>query len=684
MTDSRVVGAEVKLRGSSPHRLIASWRDRDVTVPDRNTWSRPLRMVNLLGLATIVIEFLGLAKWSSQIADRFSLTSDMSFYNQGWFEIAHGKLDPYSSVIPPSFWHNAMELVMWPLAALWYLWPHTVTLLWAQDAATAGCEAILLIWMCELAAVAETRDQHLRQWIAVLPLSGLVMMMVNPWVIWINSFDFHPEAIALLTTIIAARALWKGNLRLAWVAAAVTLLSGAIGATYVVGVGLSALVVRRRLRQVGIGFIALGILWLLFMWTIRADTATTAYLLLANAMHIKSITAFHLIGGMLAHPGAAVHAIWSVRTDIVANLSSGAIIGLFNPWTAGIAILVLAEGALTGSAQFIQPAGENSLPVLLMVPFGTIAIVIAIATVRRWWTHIGAIIFVLAAVLNSVGWSMTWMHRTNAQWIAVDAESATVLNRTLALIHANDEVIVSQGVAGRFAHRQYLYLLITGPRDTFPVVAKTVWFIVTPTIGIETETSTAAQIQLGQIAALPNNHLIVDSKGVFAFKWTPSRKVHSLTTIDSNIIPVWTLGTSIGHIETSGAPSKWRIVSPSVAGVVMWGDYWRLNDGAYTASARLASTGPFKVQLWDVTLDKMLATHTFVSTAGVERSMSFTGVVHNRAAPVAFAGDGIFRILPVEPFPGDILELRIINPGRAFLAIYDVGLINTHHEGGAQ
>ena len=149
-------------REENKHHEVARWRYAGARVPLRGSWSRPLRIVHRMGLVVLLCEFIGLARWSSFIVSRFSLTSDMALYGQAWFLIAHGHLNPYSTLFPPTFWHNAMELVMWPLALLWYVWPHAVTLLWVQDLATVGCEALLLTWMCEFAAIAEEREPHFR------------------------------------------------------------------------------------------------------------------------------------------------------------------------------------------------------------------------------------------------------------------------------------------------------------------------------------------------------------------------------------------------------------------------------------------------------------------------------------------------------------------------------------------
>ncbi|MGH9070520.1 MAG: hypothetical protein ACRDX8_04990 [Acidimicrobiales bacterium] len=60
--------------------------------------------------------------------NHFNETIDFGFFNQAWFLIAHGDLNPMSSVMGFGYIQDHFQLVMWPLALLWYVYPHGVTL----------------------------------------------------------------------------------------------------------------------------------------------------------------------------------------------------------------------------------------------------------------------------------------------------------------------------------------------------------------------------------------------------------------------------------------------------------------------------------------------------------------------------------------------------------------------------
>jgi hypothetical protein len=634
-----------------------------------------LQRVHAYGLLAIVLGFIALAIWSSLLARRFALTLDYSFYGQAWYLIAHGHLNPYSTTFPPSFWHNAFELVIWPLAPLWYLWPHTVTLLWVQDAATAGCEATLFIWMCEVTAK-KMASGRLNAWGAIIPACGGVVLLATPWTIWIDSFDFHPQSIDLLITLLAARAFWKGRVRRGWIYSLIALLCGSIGATYIAGLGISAVLAGRRWRRVGLVLIAGGLVWLLVLSRIGADHASGVYTDLAKGSRLKKLSTITVLKLIAEHPGRALSAMWKVRTDVYADVASGGFVGFFTPWTFGITSLVLLEGALTGDAGFIQPSVQNSLPAILLVPFGTVVVVLAMASARRRVIRGLAVALAALAVANGVGWSIVWTHRVAKQWLSVPPASAAVLQRTLAKIPSTDEVIASQGIMGSFSFRTWIYPLVTGPAANFAVHSHTVWFVITPSVGIETETWIAAEAQVRQLVSEPGVQMVTDDDNVYVFKVHPTRGQTSISFANNPSVPAWVFADH-DPVETPRASvAQWHAFSET-AGDVVSGDAWSLPNGPYEATARFSSNGPVDIQLWDDSDFKMIASRTFPSTGGTVRTAHFDGAIIDKQPAKAYAGSRIFRVDPVEPGPGDSVELRVINPGDTTVSVFSVGLSHT-------
>jgi len=642
-------------------------------VPTRSSWPESLQRVQAYGLVVIFGAFLALADWSSFLVRRFSLTMDYSYYAQPWYLIAHGNFDPYSTTFPPSFFHSTVQVMMWPLAALWYLWPHAVTLLWLQDAATAGCAALLFIWMCEITAKA-INDKNLGAWSVLFPIAGLILLIANPWTLWIDTFDFHPEAVVLLPALLSSHAFWRGHARRGWIWALITLTGGAIAATYVAGIGLTAMFAGRKWRRTGLLLLVLGVGWLFLVSLIGGDQASGVYSNLTKGLHFKTVTTFDFLKTIVEHPSRPISTIWSVRHDIFADVSSGGLIGLFSPWAFGISFLVLFEGSLSGTPTFIQPSVQNNLPLLLLIPFGTVTVCVALAAARQRWKKIGAGLLAVLAVLNVLGWSRVWFPRTEQQWVNTSAATAATLSQTLSMIHPNDEVIASQGVMGPFSFRKWIYALDVGPADGFAIHSKTVWFVITPFDGIETETAISSESQIGQIVNRLHARLVINSNGVYVFKWRPGLHRTSVNFTNEDSIPAWLLETSSASAVTKGPEKQWGIKWAGPSQLLIWGDYWSLVNGKYSASVRLTSNGPVQVRIYDASANALVAKTTISSTGGLNETRTINGVLTNYVTQRAYAGSGLFTEQPVEPKSHDALEILLSIPGTTRAVINSVGL----------
>ena len=211
------------------------------------------------------LQWAGFLIWSLILYQRFSLTLDFAQYQQAWYLIAHGQLNPYDTMGRFLFWQNHAEFVMWPLALLYWVWPHGVTLLWLQDTAVVGAELVAFTWLCEI--VRARCPEGAGVWLAA---SGAVLLAINPWTWWAVSFDFHAESLAVLFTILLARDL-AAHRRRAWFWLAGVLLCGDVAGTYVAGLGLGLLIGDRRSRLRGALITVLGIAAVLFITVIHGN-----------------------------------------------------------------------------------------------------------------------------------------------------------------------------------------------------------------------------------------------------------------------------------------------------------------------------------------------------------------------------------------------------------------------------
>jgi uncharacterized membrane protein len=197
----------------------------------------------IAGAVIFAVQFLAIAALSQVQYNRFDLAEDFGIFNQAWTLIAHGHLNPYSSIYGYPFYKSHFELIMWPMALLHLIYPQPVLLLWIQDLAAVGCGLVVYLWTLEYM---RRRELPLQPAVAIA-LGVVAALAVNPVLYETVTFDFHLQTVSTLFALLAAREFWRGRIRWAWVWVGLTLLCGDLPALYVVGLGFSALLAGRAL-----------------------------------------------------------------------------------------------------------------------------------------------------------------------------------------------------------------------------------------------------------------------------------------------------------------------------------------------------------------------------------------------------------------------------------------------------
>ena len=207
-----------------------------------------MRMAWFFGLAAFGVQFILLLLHSWYLWDHFDLTADFGAYSQAWQQIATGHLNPYDTTYAwyyphygYPFYQSDLELIMWPLALLYWVWPHAIDLLIVQDLALAGAGLVAYRWVLEhLATHAPSRR-------FALAVSGCVLavLVLQPWTYWAASYDYHSEPLATFFALLAGRDLWAGRRR-GWVWIALVLMCGNVATSYIVALGIAAIISGRR------------------------------------------------------------------------------------------------------------------------------------------------------------------------------------------------------------------------------------------------------------------------------------------------------------------------------------------------------------------------------------------------------------------------------------------------------
>jgi hypothetical protein len=486
--------------------------------------SPTLRMVRRAGYAVLAVQLVCFGAWSVILYDHFSLTRDFAMGNQVFFEIAHGNLDPVNSIYGVPAWQVLGSFIQWPQALFYWVFPSPVTLLWLQDIAVVVAEAVAFTWMCELAQ----KYRPGRKDAAVLAAAGLVLLVANPWTWWSISFDWHVECLAVMFLVLLARDMAHGRRR-AWVWAVLLLSCGDFAASYVIAVGLTAILAGRRSRLPGLGLGCLGLAWLVFLRLVHGDVGSPLF----GYTYLESprggpFSVAALAKGLVLYPGRWYTALLSKRSLMWRNVGSSGWLGFGFLWVLPTAVVVLGTNNLIIGTLFAQPSYQ-SLPLYILLPIGTVAVLGWLAgrpsPLLAGRARVAAVAAMLAGILvlvPALTMAVTWLPQVRATWLKVDTRTASALQQARSRIPGSAEVIASQGVVGAFSTRVDVHDLFA-PGEKIALDGKPVYVVITPYAGIET-LAPGQQLQLVSMFSGPlHAKLLLESNNVWLFRWTPPR-----------------------------------------------------------------------------------------------------------------------------------------------------------------
>lgn len=438
------------------------------------------------------LQLVGLIVFSAIQYQRFSLTKDFAAYSQALWLIAHGHLDPYSTLIRAQFWRSDAEFIIWPLSLIYRIIPTPFILLLVQDVAVVLTELMTFLWVADLL---QMNHQLSRRAAKALAMGSFAVLLLNPWAYNTIAFDFHTHVLAALVIVIAGRDLWAGRVRRMWVWVALALLCNALGALYIVGLGLIGLLAGRRTRMAGLGLVVFGAIYFLVITTVGGDGAggngiSAWYGYLVGPHHGK-ISIFDVVVGAIRHPNLIDHMFATRWSVILEFLLPCGLIGVFSPWAFGMALVVFVPSTLAVSTNFLRlDQSFQSWPALPFVLLGTISILVTLLGRREALLRLGA--------YTSAAWAacvvvlaIVVIPAIPKYWISVGPRAAAVLSDARAQLPSGAEVVASTGIVGRFAERQHVYVLGLAPSGTsgfdvpVPTNAHNVVFILAPSQGVE-------------------------------------------------------------------------------------------------------------------------------------------------------------------------------------------------------
>ncbi len=488
------------------------------------------RLVWRASLALLGFQLAGMLAFSTVQYQRFNLTTDFAAYSQAWAAIAHGHLNPYSSVFGLPFWRNDLELLTWPLALVYWVYPHGVTLLWLQDLAVVGGEWVVLAWARELLTKPAPNRRASGPWLLAMVAC---LVVLTPWSWFTIGFDFHWEAFATLFALLAGRALWAHRYRWLPLWAALTVLScAAPGSLYLVGLGMAALLTRHS-RRPALAVVVMGGSWLLLASAIGAMRFGGLSL---NAMYgYLSPHAGSGLGGDLEGlaraPVRALDMAVSHAGYLAGYVASAGVIGLRSLWGLLPAVFILLPSALNANPNFIHSAAafQSWAAVLFLVVGGAFVLqrfVVGSSANGKVVGFLGCCSLASALLVTA-----SFADDIPAYIERVSAGAAARLAAVERSVPAGAQVIVSQGVIGRFGPNRAAYpYWAEGAPERYPVTRshRPVVFVLAPVQGTAEGYPAETRRAIDYVRGTLHARSFVQGDGIWAFVWLAPRSVASV------------------------------------------------------------------------------------------------------------------------------------------------------------
>lgn len=487
--------------------------------------------------AVLALQLIALLAYSTHLYQRFDVSVDFAHNAQAWYLIGHGNLSPIDTVriTATPFWKDHFDLVVWPLSLLRWIYPQPVVLLWVQDVAIVAAELVTLFW------VASICTEKLQRYRNIFGITALLALVANPWWYETASFDIHMPPLGLPFVVLAGYSFWRGRFRRALIAAAISLLFGAVVAEVVVLVGLAALCSRQVRQSGGARWAALvaatGLVWIGIVNVIGANEASNLaanYGYLASAGHKVTVPA--IVRGAITHLSRVTHILSQRWQALLFELAPTGVVGLVTPWGFFLFIGLLVPAVLTISPAYSNPAGGafQNLPAMPFIFIGSVMVLAKLATLpapawalaRKIGPRVAVVLAVVATAIVVVQ-GATMVRRIPDDWLLVTSAEARALAGADAAIPHDAEVVASYGVMGRFAERKYILTLATAPQP-FEVNARTVYFVITPTLGDEPLDRLDADADIRFIQTRLGAHVMTDSNGVAVLEWVPAAGVKTV------------------------------------------------------------------------------------------------------------------------------------------------------------
>jgi uncharacterized membrane protein len=479
----------------------------------------------------LLVQLAALIGYSQRQYSRFNLSIDFAQANQAVWLITHGHFVPNSTIHSQPFLDDHFSLIMWPVALLYALYPHGITLLVLQDVAGVLAEAIALLWIAEVVGRRFSNEDAPRTR-AIGPaiiLGALVVLLSNPWFYQAAFTDFHVEAFATLFALLALRYAWHDRMTAAAAWCIPLIACGDLGGLFLIGLGLSLLLAKRQRWVWGAGAVVVGWGWIQLADLLGVHNNSVlsgySYLVSGGSSVTAHVTFTSLLVALVAHPDRWLRVLWERKSLIYENLIPTGVIGIVSAWSVGIELVIFLGSAIILPLVYLQ-SGFQNLPGYLIVLVGSGIVFTRLVTSPRLGVRRLSAVLGVLLVAQSIAYGIATIPTYPSQWITFTGKQAVVLDQALHHATPSTEVIASWAIIGRFSDRQYVRQLYVNPQ-AFPVNSSTVEFVIA-TSGNEILTPAASLGIVRYIQGSLHAPEVAAGHGIYVFVWHPPPSAKSV------------------------------------------------------------------------------------------------------------------------------------------------------------
>jgi hypothetical protein len=282
------------------------------------------------------------------------------------------------------------------------------------------------------------------------------------------------------------------------------------------------------------------------------------------------------------------------------------------------------------------------------------------------------VLLAAAVLVNAAGWSNAWFSSTADEWTHMSSGSAAVVKQAAHEAAAADEVVASQGFLGVFAGRQQVYSF-SGP-IVVPVRSRTVWFVLSPTQGLQVATQAETFEAIDTIVHLPGVQAVeIDDNDVWVYRWHPPAGTRSVALGEpGSPYPIWMVPGANGTPLTSGPASGWSVSSSGQIGpagaYLFTADFFQLPPGRYEAEVRYQSDNAVTPEVYNDNTATIIAgpAHAVTQLRARVFRMYFT-VPAPKSVPAPITGTGLYRDEPIPTIKLATVSVQIWMPPGALV-----------------